>query len=113
MIPTDRIDQALTQALEAVPRVDIAEDFAARVLSRLSATAPSRIALPVYLPPFPSVGRRIALASAILLFVAMFALAVAPAAPSVRTATEIACAAEFILLTVWLALRPQQSGWKA
>lgn len=102
----DSLDQALTQALEAVPPVEIADDFALRVLSRLPACMPARIALPAYLPALPSIGRRIALVSAILLFLAMFAFALAPAAPFVR-ASELVCAAEFILLTVWLAFRPQ------
>jgi hypothetical protein len=107
MIPNDNLDQALARALDAVPHVDIADDFAARVLSRLPSARPARIALPDYLPALPSIGRRIALASAIVLFLAMFGLALAPAAPVIRGASEITCAAEFILLTVWLSLRPQ------
>jgi len=107
MTSNDPLDQALTRALEAVPRVDIADDFAARVLSRLPAAKTSRSALPAYLPALPSIGRRVALASAIVLFLAMFAVALSPGAPFIRNASEITCAAEFILLTVWLSLRPQ------
>jgi len=107
MTTNNPLDQALTDALEAAPRVDIADDFAARVMSRLPLASPSRIVLPAYLPALPSVGRRIALASAIVLFLAMFAVALSPGTTFVRNASEIACSAEFILLTVWLSLRPQ------
>jgi hypothetical protein len=103
MTTQDPLDQALARALEAVPHVDISDDFATRVLSRLPA------ARSAYLPTLPGIGRRTALASAALLFLAMFAFALAPAAPSIRTAIEIACAVEFILLTLWLSLRPNHA----
>ena len=102
----DPLDQALTHALEAVPRVEIADDFARRVLARLPAQRTPRI--PAFLPARPSIGRRVSFAALAILFLAMLAVALQPGAANqlVRNAIEGTCAAEFILLTVWLALRP-------
>lgn len=100
----DSLDQHLTGALEAVPHIVIADDFAARVMSRV----PAR---PVSIDPLPaqaSVGRRVALIAAAVLLVAMLAFS----APShdtnqlARTVVEWTLAAEFAALTVWLYLRP-------
>jgi len=109
MNPQDQLDQAITHALEAVPQVEIADDFALRVLSRLPAKKLTRIAPPAYLPAHPSVGRRVAFVAAAVLFVAMLAFAMQPGIANqfIRISIAGTCAAEFILVTVWLALRPQ------
>ena len=100
----DSLDRQLTDALEAVPHVIIADDFAACIMSRV----PARTVWMESLPARVSVGRRVALIAAAVLLIAMLGLA-APthdANQLTRTAAEWTFAAEFVVLTVWLSLRP-------
>lgn len=103
----DPVDQALTNALEAVPHVAIADDFAARLMSRV----PARKAVPDELPARASIGRRVSLVAAALLLVAMLAFAVQTggANAAMRTAAEWIFALEFAALAVWLSMRPNES----
>ncbi len=103
----DPVDQALTHALEAVPHVAIADDFAARLMSRV----PARRAVPDELPARASIGRRVSLVAAALLLVAMLAFAVQTggANAAIRTVAEWIFAAEFAALAVWLSMRPSES----
>jgi hypothetical protein len=98
-----QFDRQLIRALEAAPQVQVADDFALRLMARLPARRPASFT------QLPSVGRRVAYATLALLLAAMLAAALysGPANPLVRTAVNWTCAAEFIVLSVWLALRPQ------
>ncbi len=101
---SDSLDRQLTEALEAVPHVVIAGDFAARVMSRV----PARTVWADTLPARVSVGHRVALIAAAVLLIAMLGLA-APTREAnqlTRTVAEWTFAAEFVVLTVWLSLRP-------
>jgi hypothetical protein len=99
------LDQALTRALEARPHLQIADDFALRVTRKL----PTRHPAPrLSLTTVPSTGRRVAFATLGVLFLAMILLA-----PLARGAgrqpfeiLEWILVAEFILITVWMSLRP-------
>jgi len=103
----DGVDQALTHALEAIPHVAIADDFAARVMSRV----PARKAVPGELPARVSVGRRVSLVAAALLLVAMLVFPVQTGAgnAAMRTAAEWTLALEFAALAAWLSMRPSES----
>jgi len=107
----DLLDERLTEALETAPRVEIAEDFAVRVMRRL----PPRGTLPYQVRTLPyrvrvqaSVGRRVSLAAlmVLLLAVAAFALQTGSGNVMARIAVESVFAVEIVLLTVWLSLRP-------
>jgi len=100
----DELDQRLTRALEAVPRVEMAGDFAQRVMGRLPARPVARLAV-----SSASIGRRVAFVALFALVLAMFAVAIdSHAIGHVAYMTiQAIFAAEFILLTVWLSLRPQ------
>lgn len=102
----DPLERRLTQALESVPQVTIADDFATRVMRRL----PARPNMSFQLPSRASIGRRVALIALALLFVAMFGFALQTDNRNVvvRDAVVWAFAIEFILLTVWVSLRPSQ-----
>ena len=103
----DPLDAHLTHALEAVPHVAVAEDFAARVMSRL----PARKVVQYHLPVRTSVGRRVSMiAAAILLIVVLgFAVQTGGTNAAIRIVAESIFAFEFVALTVWLSLRPSQS----
>jgi len=100
----DELDEQLTAALEAVPYVAIADDFAARVMSRV----PARRVWAKNLPARASIGRRVAMIAAALLVIAMIAFATPSrdANPLSRTLVEWTFAGEFVALTLWLSLRP-------
>jgi hypothetical protein len=97
-------DERLTEALEASPRVEIADDFAARVMCRL----PARRLLPYRMRVQASIGRRVSVAAgmALLLAIAGFAMQTGGSNAMARMAVEWVFAAEFVVLTVWLSLRP-------
>lgn len=99
-------DQALTQALEAQPNPHVPDDFALAVMRRL----PPRHGLrpPVTLTNVPRLGRRAAFAALVILFLGMAVLARESLAPGhlAYAAVEYVFAAEFILIAVWISLRP-------
>ena len=103
----DPLDGPLTAALEAVPHVPVAEDFAARVLSRLPTPEPWQYRF----SPRASIGQRVSLIAAAVLLVAMLAISARSGGPSAanRTVAEAIFALEFAALTFWLSLRPSQS----
>jgi len=110
MIPPDEqndaaLDLALTRALEARPYLEVADDFAARLVCKLP---PRRPAPRLVLTTVPRTGRRVAFAALLVLFLAMILLA-----PLARGAghqpfevLEWIFVAEFVLITVWMSLRP-------
>lgn len=100
----DPLERRLTAALEAAPAITIPDDFAARVMSRL----PTPIATPYGVAARTSIGRRVSMVAAAALFIAMFVFAIqrGGANESMRLQVEAIIAAEFIILTVWLSLRP-------
>jgi hypothetical protein len=102
----DPLDDRLTRALEAVPQVSIPEDFARHVLAHMPARPAPRATLPETLPARPSIGLRVCMAGLLVLFVAMLAIS---RRSGVSHLVEYACVAEFVLLTLWLSLRPQTS----
>ena len=96
-------DQQVTAALEAVPDIVVPDDFAARVMSRV----PAQRLWTRSLPARASIGRRVAMIAAVVLIVAMIAFA-APAHDTnqlSRTLVLWIFAAEFVALTLWLAVR--------
>lgn len=109
----DPLDSALTRALEAPPQPAVPADFALRVLSRLPAEtlrAPGRLRLPQSISE-PHIGRRTAFAAAALLLAAFILVPLltphtAAAHQFAYLAVGAVFAAEFILITVWLSLRP-------
>lgn len=102
----DPLERRLTQALESVPRVAIADDFAARVMLQV----PARRTVRYLIPARASMGRRIAMIAIAILLVALFGFAFQTGTnPALRDAAIWAIAAEFIVLTVWVSLRPNQS----
>ncbi len=103
----DPLDGPLTAALEATPQVAIADDFAARVMSRL----PAQKSLQFELPTPISIGRRVSMvaAAALLVAVMIFATQTGGANATTRILVESIFALEFAALTVWLSLRPSQS----
>ena len=103
----DPLDGPLTAALEAIPHVSVADDFAARVISRLPAPQPSQYRFPMR----ASIGKRVSLIAAAVLLVAMLAFAARSGGPNTanRTVAEAIFALEFAALTFWLSLRPNQS----
>ena len=103
----DLLEGQLTSALEAIPQVAIADDFAVRVMSRL----PVHKAFLHRSPMRASMGRRVSIIAAAILLIAMLAFAVQTggANAAIRTVAESILALEFAALTVWLSLRPSQS----
>lgn len=103
----DPLERRLTQALESVPLVAISDDFSARVMAHI----PVRRTLRYEIPAHASIGRRVAFAAIALLFVAMFVFALQTGTmnPAIRDAAIWAVAAEFIILTVWMSLRPNHT----
>ncbi len=103
----DPLERRLTQALESLPRVAIADDFAARVMLRV----PARRTVRYLNPARASMGRRISFIAIAVLFVALFGFAFQTGAANatIRDVAVWAIAAEFIILTVWVTLRPNQS----
>jgi hypothetical protein len=103
----DPLESQLTDALEAIPHVPVADDFAARVMSRL----PAHRTLQYQLPARASVGRRVSMVAAAVLLIAVMAFAVQSggANAATRTVVESIFALEFAALTVWLSLHPSQS----
>lgn len=107
------LDLALTRALEAPPQPLVPDDFALRLLSRLPAEVqptrnPSTWAATI---SEPHLGRRTAIAAAALLLAAFVLLPLltahaAASHPLAYLAVWAILAAEFIVLTVWLSLRP-------
>ena len=116
MIPTENdnqhdaaldrlLDQALPRALDARPRLELADDFALRVTRKLPARRPApRLSLTTV----PRTGRRVSFAALGVLFLAMILLA-----PLARGTghqpfeiLEWILVAEFVLITVWMSLRP-------
>ena len=100
----DPLDAALTAALEAIPHVAVADDFAARVMSRV----PARKVLQYRLPVRESIGRRVSIAAAAVLLIAVvvFAEQTGGADATTRIIAASIFALEFAALTVWLSLRP-------
>lgn len=99
------LDQRLTSALEAAPSPAIPADFSRRVLSRLprqAATSPF-----AQVTSTPIFGRRIFFAALILLLAGMFAIALHGSSSLVLQAIDWFLAAEFVILTLWIALRPR------
>ncbi len=103
LAPDRALDRALTLALEARPRVAVADDFAARVLRKIPARS-RRLSL----VSVPRTGPRVALAALVVLFFAMILLA-----PLARGAghqpfeiLEWTLVGEFVVLSVWVGLRP-------
>jgi len=103
----DPLDGQLTAALEAVPHVAIADDFAARVMRQLPAPKPSQYRFATR----ASIGQRVSLIAAAVLLVAMLAFAAGSGGTNIanRTVAEAIFALEFAALTFWLSLRPSQS----
>jgi hypothetical protein len=102
--PDEIFDRRLTAALEAAPTIAVPDDFVLRVMQQLPALrAPSRMALVAS----PGIGRRVAFAAIFVLLAAMLAVGLRASGSIALTAVEWSFAAEFILLTVWMSLRPQ------
>ncbi len=98
------LDRRLTAALEAAPAVAISDDFALRVMQQL----PARPALSqARFVTSPGIGRRVAFAAIFVLLAAMLAVGLRASGSIALTAVEWSFAAEFILLTVWMSLRPK------
>jgi hypothetical protein len=101
--PDEIFDRRLTAALEAAPAVAIPGDFARRVMQRLPVQhAPSRIAL-----VSPGIGRRVTFAAIFVLLAGMLAVGFRASGSIALIAVEWTLAAEFIVLIVWMSLRPQ------
>ena len=101
---SDPLDRRLSEALEAAPHIAVADDFAARVMSRV----PARRIWAQNVPAHASIGRRVALIAAAVLLLAMLGFA-APSPDAnqlARAVAEWTVAAEFVVLTLWLSLRP-------
>ncbi len=98
-------DQRLTLALEAAPSPVIPADFAAQVLSRLPRQSPAAPLAPI--AGAPVIGRRVFFAALVLLLAGMFAIAFHTPSSLVLEAVNWFLAAEFIVLTLWIALRPK------
>ncbi len=99
----DDLDLRLTQALETAPEVAIPVGFAAR-MAAMAPAAPADVAARFESPRFALWAVRAALG---LLVVTMLFFATRAMGRSVVPLTvEIALAAEFALLTVWISLRP-------
>jgi len=97
------LDLKLTQALEAAPEVAIPPGFAAR-MAAMAPAAPASAVPRFAAPRFAMWSVRAALA---LLLVTMVFFAPRAVGSSVVPLTlEMALAAEFVLLTVWISLRP-------
>jgi len=103
----DQLDARMTRALETAPQFSIADDFALRVVERLPVRR--RLSLPAEIAA-PRIGRRVTFAALLVLFVAMIAVALHTQGKGARpyALVEGLLAAEFIVLTVWLSLRPQR-----
>lgn len=103
----DPLEAKLTAALEAVPQMAVADDFAARVMSRL----PTHKILQYQLPARTSIGRRVSVVAAAILLLAVVAFAVQTggSTSAIRIVAESIFAVEFAALTVWLSLQPGHS----
>ena len=102
----DPLERRLTEALESIPHVTIPNDFAARVMSQV----PARRTVRYLIPARASMGRRVAMIAIAILFVALFGFALQTGTTTAtRNVAVWAIAAEFIILTVWISLRPNQS----
>jgi len=106
------LDLRLTQALETPPEISIPSDFASRVAATLPA---ARFAAPRYVAPGFVVARFVAprfamwAARAALGLLVLTMLFFAPRAVGrsvVPLTLETTFAAEFVLLSVWISLRP-------
>jgi hypothetical protein len=100
-------EERLTQALEAVPKFEVPEDFALRVMAALP---PGKIA-PELVPAGATVGRRVSVAAMVVLAALMLGLAhwswgAAGDAHEGLKAVEWMLCAEFVGLTLWLG-----RGW--
>jgi hypothetical protein len=101
---TDReLDLKLTQALETPPQLSIPPGFAAR-MAALAPAAASVAPAGVSAPRFAMWAVRVSLA--ILLLTMLFFAPRAVGSSVVPLTLEIALAAEFALLSLWISLRP-------
>ena len=75
---------------------------------RLMQQLPARPApLPIYSATSHGIGRRVAFVAVFILLAAMLAVGLRASGSIALTAVEWSLAAEFVLLTVWMSLRPQ------
>lgn len=112
---SEALEHALTRSLEAAPQVAVPPGFAQRLMNRLP---PEQLALPSqngWLKnrpmPEPRTGRRIAFSALALLLTAFILLPILTAHahgshPFAYRTIWCTFVAEFILLTLWLSLRP-------
>ena len=101
------LERRLTATLEMRPDPVISPDFALRVAAKLPAARQQQAR---YLAlPEPVVGRRVSLVALSLLLAAIFFIALQPQSAQSLALRVVGWSfeAEFVLLTVWLALRPQ------
>ncbi len=92
-------DEAIVRALEAMPAVPVAEDFAARVVARL----PARCA--VSIAEHRSVGRVAAMVAIATLFMAMVAVAPRSQGSEVWMSMQVLLFIEFSGLLLWVSFR--------
>ena len=102
----DDLDLRVVRALDAVPKIAVADDFAALVMQRVPARA---VRARVLLPERSQVGRRVMLAAMAALAALMLGLApwAWGAGHLALTAVEWVLCAEFIGLALWLSPAPR------
>ena len=98
-VADDELDQRVLHALETAPRIDIPADFAARVVRQLPARRPVSLTVTHY-------GRNAMFLGMILTLVILIAVTVHNGRQATFGLAESLLLTQFLVLTVWLSVRP-------